>query len=413
MTSHSVVCSQIGAREHYAVPRALSRLGRLDTLFTDLWTSPRWLIPFGGVAAGRRIATRWHAEIPDDRVVAFTRSALLDAAAGFWRRPQSIDESFLEHLHVGERFARNTRARLVKRIPSSGPPSAFFSYTTGALEALDFLADCGTPTIVDQIDPARTEDEIARREAALWPGWMAMPGGIPEVYFERLAAEWKRASIVIVNSEWSKSGLLAQGVPEEKLRVLPLAYDPPVAAGRKESTSPEKKILWLGQVVLRKGIQYLISAAKMLQAERLRFVVAGPIAISPEAVGSAPSNMSFIGPVTRDRISSLYQSADLFVFPTLSDGFGVTQLEAMAHGLPVIATAHCGEVVNHGEDGRIVPARDPNALAQAIVDLAFDAKRLDSMSAAAIETSKRFSVDVLSRRLQSILDELPVRTEPS
>jgi glycosyltransferase involved in cell wall biosynthesis len=289
----------------------------------------------------------------------------------------------------------------------------FFSYTTGALEALDFLADRGIPTIVDQIDPARTEDEIMRREAALWPGWTAMPGHIPDVYFERLAAEWKRASIVIVNSEWSRRSLIQQSVPAEKLRVLPLAYDAPAAVGRKESTSTEKTILWLGQVVLRKGIQYLIGAAKMLQSERLRFVVAGPIAISPEAVASAPSNMSFIGPVTRDRISTLYQSADLFVFPTLSDGFGVTQLEAMAHGVPVIATAHCGEVVSHGEDGRIIAARDPNALAEAILELAFDTKRLRSMSAAAVETSKRFSVDVLSRRLQSILDELPVRRNPS
>jgi len=413
MTSHSVVCSQIGAREHYAIPRALSRLGRLDTLFTDVWTSPRWRVPFGGVAAGRRIATRWHPEIPDDRVVAFPRAALLDAAVGLWHRQRSTEESFLEHLRVGERFARNTRTRLVERIRSSAPPSAFFSYTTGALEVLDFLADCGIPTIVDQIDPAQTEDEITRREAVLWPGWMAMPGSIPEVYFERLAAEWKRASIVIVNSEWSKSGLLAQGVPEEKLRILPLAYDPPVAVGRNESNSMEKTILWLGQVVLRKGIQYLIGAAKMLEAERLRFVVAGPIAISPEAVGSAPSNMSFIGPVTRDRLSSLYQSADLFVFPTLSDGFGVTQLEAMAHGVPVIATQNCGEVVQHGVNGLIVPVRDPNALAEAILGLVFDAKRLCSMSAAAIETSKRFSVDVLSRRLQSTLDEFPVSTDPA
>jgi glycosyltransferase involved in cell wall biosynthesis len=64
-------------------------------------------------------------------------------------------------------------------------------------------------------------------------------------------------------------------------------------------------------------------------------------------------------------------------------------------------------------NGLIVPARDPNALAEAIMELAFDANRLRSMSAAAIETSKRFSLDVLSRRLQSILDEFPLRTDPA
>jgi glycosyltransferase involved in cell wall biosynthesis len=145
----------------------------------------------------------------------------------------------------------------------------------------------------------------------------------------------------------------------------------------------------------------------MLQAERLRFVVAGPIAISTDAVKNAPANMSFIGPVTRDRVSSLYQSADLFVFPTLSDGFGITQLEAMAHGLPVIATPNCGEVVEHGLNGLIVPPRNANALAEAILAIVCDAKRFESMAAAATETAGRFSVQVLSGRLRSLLDEFP------
>jgi len=64
MTSHSVVCPQIGTREHYAIPRALSRVDCLDKLLTDLWTSPRWRDRLGAVAASRRMASRWHPEIP-------------------------------------------------------------------------------------------------------------------------------------------------------------------------------------------------------------------------------------------------------------------------------------------------------------------------------------------------------------
>jgi glycosyltransferase involved in cell wall biosynthesis len=153
-----------------------------------------------------------------------------------------------------------------------------------------------------------------------------------------------------------------------------------------------------------------MAAARLLPAERLRFVIAGPIGISTQAVRSAPSNMSFIGPITRDRAAEVYRSADLFVFPTLSDGFGVTQLEAMAHGLPVIATRNCGEVVEDGVNGLVVPARDPEVLAKAIEELAFDDRRLGLMTAAALETARRFSVQVLSERLQVILDELRVKS---
>jgi glycosyltransferase involved in cell wall biosynthesis len=288
---------------------------------------------------------------------------------------------------------------------SSPSPSAFFSYTTGALEALEFLEERGVPTMVDQIDPARTEDEIVRREEELWPNWASPPGRIPDVYFERLAAEWKRASIVVVNSEWCRAALIQQGVPAEKLRVLPLAYDVPPLSNPTETRSRVKTVLWLGQVVLRKGIQYLMAAARLLPTDRLRFVVAGPIGIATEALRSAPSNMSFIGPITRDRASELYRSAHLFVFPTLSDGF-----EAMAHGLPVISTRNCGEVVEHGVNGLFVPPRNAEALAEAICEVAFDGPRLESMSAAALETSRRFSIQVLSERLQVILNDL--RVEP-
>jgi glycosyltransferase involved in cell wall biosynthesis len=377
----------------------------LDALVTDLWAAPRWRTRGRALSAARRFGTRWHPEIPDERVVAFAGSALWVRATGFLRRPRTTEESSLEYLRIGERFARDSRRYLVRRLRSSPPPSAFFTYSTGALEALELLAERGVPSIVDQIDPARTEEEIVRREEALWPDWAAPSGRIPDVYFHRLAAEWTRASIVVVNSEWCRAGLIRQGVPAEKLRVLPLAYDgpplPPTATRSRVRT-----ILWLGQVVLRKGIQYLMAAARLLPAEHLRFLVAGPIGISAEAMRSAPSNMSFIGPIPRDRASELYLEADLFAFPTLSDGFGVTQLEAMAHGVPVISTRNCGEVVEHGVNGLIVPAQDAESLAEAIRDVAFDDRRLESMSVAARETAKRFSIQVLSERLRVILDEL-------
>jgi glycosyltransferase involved in cell wall biosynthesis len=311
---------------------------------------------------------------------------------------------------VGEEFARDTRRYLARQVDLSGPPSLFFSYTSGALEALEFLEDRGVPRIVDQIDPARTEEEIVRKEEKKWTDWTVLPGRVPNVYFDRLTAEWKLASIVIVNSEWTRTGLIQQGVPPDKLRVLPLAYDAPETPGRPEARGHVRTILWLGQVVLRKGIQHLIAAARLLTTERLRFVIAGPIGISTEAVRNAPTNMSFIGPITRDRTTEVYRSADVFVFPTLSDGFGVTQLEAMAHGLPVIATRNCGEVVEDGVNGLVVPARDPEALAKAIEEIAFDDRRLASMSAAALETSRRFSVQMLSERLRVILEEQRVQS---
>ena len=145
-------------------------------------------------------------------------------------------------------------------------------------------------------------------------------------------------------------------------------------------------MLWLGTVNLRKGIPYLIEAARQLAGQEVdvQIIVAGPLEISAEAIASAPPNMQFLGRVTRDRTAEVYRDADVFVLPTLSDGFAITQVEAMGNGLPVITTPNCGQVVTEGVDGLIVPAGDATALAAAIARLSADRPLLAEMSRQAI-----------------------------
>ena len=161
-------------------------------------------------------------------------------------------------------------------------------------------------------------------------------------------------------------------------------------------------MLFLGQVILRKGIQYLIEAARLLEKEAIQFDVVGSIGISDKAVASAPRNMTFHGPVSRDRTDEFYQSADLFVLPTLSDGFALTQLEAMAHGLPVIATPNCGDVVSDGLDGLIVPASDPNALAEAFQLILQEPAKLKIMKEAILAKIDQFSLARLEKNLVAL-----------
>jgi glycosyltransferase involved in cell wall biosynthesis len=158
-------------------------------------------------------------------------------------------------------------------------------------------------------------------------------------------------------------------------------------------------VLWLGSVNLRKGIPYLIEAAHQLPD--VRFTVAGPLDISKDAIASAPPNMDFLGRITRDRTAEIYRAADVFVLPTLSDGFAITQLEAMGYGLPVVTTPNCGDVVTDGVDGLIVRAGDANALAKALARLDADRNLVREMSRQAIDKIGSFRLPNQSDQIEA------------
>ena len=120
------------------------------------------------------------------------------------------------------------------------------------------------------------------------------------------------------------------------------------------SHSRPLRVLFLGQINLRKGIGPLIDAIRLLVGEPVEFWFVGPVQIPvPPDLRDNPQ-VRWIGPVSRDDTARLYQDADVFLFPTFSDGFGLTQLEAQAWKLPIISTKFCGDVVEDDINGRIL-----------------------------------------------------------
>ncbi|MEI8287857.1 MAG: glycosyltransferase family 4 protein [Verrucomicrobiota bacterium] len=488
------ICAQLGAREHYAIPRALQSSGRLEMVFTEMWAGPLLRrLSFGPL---RAISTRFHPDLSSAHVISWTWSTLIHRNTGSLKHRNT--GPYQRFIHEGKWFSEHVRDYLARR-KTEVRGKVVFSYDTTALELFQWAKARGAICVLGQMDPGRVEYELVREEARRWPGWSKhitespnhrlRPGGAraPErnievlkhrstetpkpavsgrapcaeiancksdilnpgadAYFQRREAEWKLADRIIVNSRWSLDALVQQGVPPSKIEILPLAYEinaetlkhrntetPPSAhchlpsspsgpaltsdlrpltsvfpsqvSGFSVSAFPPLRVLWLGQVNLRKGIQYLVAAANLLQDAPVYFDVVGPIGIAGKAVKSAPPNVRFHGPVSRDRAAEWYGRSDVFVLPTISDGFAITQIEAMAHGLPVIATPNCGAVVADGVDGCIVPARDADALAEAIRRYLADRKRLQTQSAAARDKSRQFSLAMLSDNLVKLEDKL-------
>jgi glycosyltransferase involved in cell wall biosynthesis len=312
---------------------------------------------------------------------------------------------FEHHRRVGSSFGKRVRRHL-EQSPIAPEDSVFFGYDTGSREVLEYLADTNALTLVDQIDPGPVHKEIVQEEMERWPGWAAEDVVRYAPYEERRRAEWELASAVVVNSEWSREALVEQDVPPEKIHVVPLAYEPSTELVTPDPVPNDRplRVLWLGTVSVSKGIQYLIEAARMLSGHPITVTVVGPLRIQDEAVRSVPSSVEFKGRVPRDKTSEYYRWADVFVLPTVSDGFALTQLEAMAHGLPVIATPNCGRVVHDGQDGFLVPARDAEALADAIATLSDDRGRIQKMARRALSTAQEYTINRVADELMSIVE---------
>jgi glycosyltransferase involved in cell wall biosynthesis len=401
VTAVRAVVAQIGSREHFLIPRALHRRGALVRLLTARYA------PFGGGFADRLAQSRWkpvarvfaarHDELQRNLVTTLTLWDVAQRVWGPFRREWR--SHYQSSILAGTAFARRV-ARL--RLPAH---NVLIAYSYAALELVEAERARGVFTVVDQIDPAQVEYEMVREEARRWPDFAMPPEEAPTEYFGRVRAEWDRAHLVVVNSEWTREALLSQGVPAEKLEVMPLAYEPPVPLPRP-SMPPFRplQVLWVGSANIRKGIHYLLQAAEMLQHEPLEITVAGTIGIRPERVRKAPGNIRWLGPVPRGRVDALYRSHHVFVLPTLSDGFAITQLEALAIGLPVIVTPNCGRVVHDGETGFVIPPRDASALADAIKRFVRDPTLVSYMAPRCIAAAQKYTVDTYARRLLRIIE---------
>ena len=151
----------------------------------------------------------------------------------------------------------------------------------------------------------------------------------------------------------------------------------------------------LGGNPLRKGYLYLLQAWKQLALPNARLLIRNQSDFAQyprlhELLRQLP-NVEFAGYI--DDISSFYSRCDVFCLPSVDDGFGMALSEAMAHGLPSVATSHCGagEQMTDGVDGLVVPARDPDALAQALLSLYRDPALRKSIGEAARQTSTRIA----------------------
>lgn len=198
--------------------------------------------------------------------------------------------------------------------------------------------------------------------------------------------------------------LIRMGVPRARIIVVPSGVNDEIFSphGPLATRSDRPRVLTVGRLVERKGFQDVIRAMQMVpDAECV--VVGGPpadrLADDPQArrlwevaeSAQVADRIRLVGAVPKEEMPTWYRSADVLVAAPWYEPFGLTPLEAMACGVPVVATAVGGltDTVVDGLTGDLVPPRDPRALGAAIRRLLADRLRRFAYGTAAVDRARQ------------------------
>ena len=191
-----------------------------------------------------------------------------------------------------------------------------------------------------------------------------------------------------VSESWQQT----VGLPTEKMVVIPRGVDPARVVSSTSRVEARARlfaelaidgdpqvVLNVGRQTSQKGQRYLIEAVSRIRSHvpESVFVIAGQSGTNSEELAGLAAQQSGVFLLgARDDVPELMAAADVFAFPSLFEGLGVSLLEAMANGLAVVTTdaPPMSGIVEHRVNGLLVPARDSAAIAGAVVELAGDAE---------------------------------------
>jgi glycosyltransferase involved in cell wall biosynthesis len=327
------------------------------------------------------------ADQQDEQVRTF---ALLDAAR---RAPHRL---FAAHARLLARAPRRYAAALKLALTTGSPGLKSHAYQLFYFAEAGLLAEHLRAKGVTHLHNhfSKSSCSLAMLTSALSgiPFSFTMHG--PDIFYEperwRLDAKIGRAAFVACISDFCRSQgmLFSDPAHWNRLHIIHCGIDPALYA-RDEGRPPGAHLVLVGRLAAVKGVPVLLDAlARVTDIPGLRLTLVGDgpdrAALETHARALGLSGIvTFAGYQTSTQVAATLRDADALVLPSFAEGLPVVLMEAMATGLPVIATQIAGipELVRDGENGRLVPPGNADALAEAIRDILTDPARAHAMGA--------------------------------
>lgn len=253
-------------------------------------------------------------------------------------------------------------------------------------DAFDYAEKIGAMKVLDASNSHPTSFHgFWQRELDTWnPGARV---GVPRRSFASINREIERADVVLCASTYVRDSMLYNGIPESRLAVNPYGADLRVFSPR-EHLPDKPRFIFAGAMTLRKGLQYLVPAFELLKKEmpQAELILCGSVYPDFQKLYNRWRPLfTHVRTLPHPELAKLLQSCTAFVFPSIEEGFARVISEAMATGLPIIATHNSGAttLVENGREGIIVPARSAQAVYEAMKQMVEHPETCEAMGKAA------------------------------
>jgi alpha-maltose-1-phosphate synthase len=374
----------IGRFHHFNLGREILRLGHGLSLFTsnprgrvdrDLWpfvqTRPRYRIPF---AIGGRL--------------------------GFGAQLYWLDEVLLKDLATWTDRSINIEwTDIYHALDGSGPKAGLRVKENGKL----WICDRACTHII-------TQKEILVEE---YNYWQVTPPEFSSDRLERCVAEYEEAHAVTVPSQLAKRSFLQHGISADRVFVCPYGVDLSEfhPAVKRDNIF---RVIYVGQITIRKGIGHLLRAVEpLVRKHRIEVWLVGEIDSRIEPLLKQYRGVfEYKGVSPRKDLWQLYSQASVLVLASVEEGLAFVQAQAMACGVPVIATTNTGaeDLFTDGIEGFIVPIRRPEAIREKLEWMLDHEESRKQMATLALERVKSLGGwDSYGERVEMVYKQLANR----
>ena len=339
-----VTISLLGRFWAFDLARELARRGYLERLITSYPV-------FETVKYG----------VPRERICSLIVHEFLNR--GWLKAPNFLRARFNAQYAIHELFDYHAARRLPAR------PELVVGLSSYSLHTLRRARELGAKTVVDHGSCHIVEQDAILREEYARLGLQSFDYPHPRI-IDKEVQEYEEADGIAIASQFVRETFIKRGVPASKLL---LAHYGVNLTNFYPAPKRDKvfRVIHCGNISVRKGVHYLLQAFGELKLPEAELWLIGSLAdeIRPFLARFASPNIRHLGPFPERELHKYYSQGSVYCLNSIEDGFGMTLVQAMACGLPVITTTNTGaaDAVRDGRGGCIIPIRDVAALKEKLL----------------------------------------------